>query len=82
METVYSFLYKLALDVLTGLRYKRHAASVQRGSGQKIHLLLEFAGEQGEVADSWYTGNFDETYDDVVKGCEGLLRFVQLTLTK
>jgi len=49
---------------------------------KKIHLLLEFAGEQGEVADPWYTGNFDETYDDVVKGCEGLLRFVQLTLTK
>ena len=44
---------------------------------KKITMLLRFAGENREVADPWYTGNFDETYDDVVKGCEGLLRFVQ-----
>lgn len=39
----------------------------------KVHLLLEYAGEYRDIADPWYTGNFDETYDDVVKGCEGLL---------
>jgi protein-tyrosine phosphatase len=45
--------------------------------GRKIFLLLDFAGETREVADPWYTGNFDETFDDVVKGCTGLLRFLQ-----
>lgn len=40
----------------------------------KISLLLEFAGKTREIADPWYTGNFDQTYLDVVEGCEALLR--------
>lgn len=28
---------------------------------------------KGDIADPWYTGNFDETYDDVLEGCQGLL---------
>ena len=40
----------------------------------KVHLLLEYAGKPGEeVADPWYTGGFDETWSDVLEGCEGLL---------
>lgn len=39
----------------------------------KLHLLLEYAGRQGDVADPWYTGDFDKTYEDVVAGCKGLL---------
>ncbi len=39
----------------------------------KIHLLLEYApSNHSEVADPWYTGNFDETYNDVLAGCLGL----------
>ena len=49
---------------------------------RKISMLLDFAGEKREVADPWYTGNFDETYDDVVKGCTGLLRFLQKKFVK
>ena len=40
----------------------------------KVHKLLEFAGRSGDIADPWYTGNFDETYDDVKAGCEGLMK--------
>lgn len=40
----------------------------------KIRLLLEFAGSTRPIADPWYTGNFDQTYLDVVEGCEALLR--------
>ena len=41
----------------------------------KIHLLMEYAGQPGrEVADPWYTGDFDATWDDVLAGCQGLLR--------
>jgi protein-tyrosine phosphatase len=40
---------------------------------KKIYKLLDFAGENREVADPWYTGNFDETYADVLRGCTGLL---------
>ena len=42
----------------------------------KIHLLLEYAGETGDIADPWYTGNFDVTYDDVLRGCTGLLQAI------
>ena len=41
----------------------------------KIHALLDYAGRPGEsIADPWYTGNFDETYEDVLAGCQGLLK--------
>ena len=40
---------------------------------EKIHLLLEYAGEKRDIADPWYTGNFDETYDDIDKGCRAIL---------
>lgn len=39
----------------------------------KCRRLLSFAGEEREVADPWYTGNFDATYRDAVKGCKALL---------
>ncbi len=40
----------------------------------KISLLLDHTERAGqEVADPWYTGNFDETWIDVAQGCEALL---------
>ena len=39
----------------------------------KIHPLLEYAGRVGEVADPWYTGDFEATWQDVLAGCTGLL---------
>lgn len=41
---------------------------------EKVSKLLSFADEGGDIADPWYTGNFDETYDDVLRGCEGLMK--------
>ena len=42
----------------------------------KIHKLLEYTNRGGDIADPWYTGNFDETYRDVSEGCEGLLTHI------
>ena len=39
----------------------------------KVHSLLSYAGSERSIADPWYTGNFDETYDDVLAGCKALL---------
>jgi len=39
----------------------------------KISLLLEYAGKSRDIADPWYTGNFEDTYADVVEGCAALL---------
>ena len=43
----------------------------------KIYKLPSFAGLSKDIADPWYTGNFDETYDDVLEGCEAFLDYLQ-----
>ena len=43
----------------------------------KIYKLLSFAGSDRDVADPWYTGDFDATYRDVLAGCEGLLNYFE-----
>ena len=43
----------------------------------KCQLLLSFAGENREVADPWYTGNFEATYQDVDRGCRSLLAHLE-----
>lgn len=43
---------------------------------RKIHKLLEFAGSSRDVADPWYTGDFDATWDDITEGCNALFRHV------
>lgn len=42
----------------------------------KIHLLMDYTHRPGEVADPWYTGNFEATWQDVREGCEGLLQYL------
>lgn len=40
----------------------------------KVHYLMEYAGKARDVADPWYTGNFEATWNDIYAGCTGLLR--------
>ncbi len=42
----------------------------------KLHKMMEFAGSTRDVADPWYTGDFDTTYEDVCDGCRGLLGYL------
>lgn len=42
----------------------------------KIFKLLSFADSERDIADPWYSGDFDTTYVDIMKGCEGLLRML------
>ena len=42
----------------------------------KIRKLPEFAGKQTDIAAPWYTGNFDDTYDDILEGCMALLEVI------
>lgn len=44
---------------------------------KKIYKLLEFADSMEDVADPWYTGDFERTYKDVLKGCKGLLKYIE-----
>ncbi len=42
----------------------------------KVHLLLDYTDRPGDIADPWYTGDFEATYRDVVEGCEGFLKHI------
>ena len=42
----------------------------------KIHLLLDYSKYPRDIADPWYTGNFDDTYRDVVEGCEAFMKYL------
>ena len=41
---------------------------------KKIYKLLTFAGRSDDVADPWYTNDFETTYNDIYSGCNGLLK--------
>lgn len=44
------------------------------GNDKKIYKLLTFAGRSDDVADPWYTNDFETTYNDIYSGCNGLLK--------
>ena len=46
----------------------------------KMYKLLEFVGKSRDIADPWYTGNFDDTYNDIMEGLEGLWRVLSAKL--
>lgn len=46
----------------------------------KVCRLLDLVENKRDIADPWYTGNFDKTYDDVLEGCEKLLEIVKRQL--
>ena len=39
----------------------------------KIHRLLDFTTEPRDIADPWYTGDFETTFQDILEGCEAML---------
>lgn len=46
-------------------------------SKQKVYRLLDFTENPRDIADPWYTGNFDKTYKDVLEGCDALLNAIK-----
>ena len=43
----------------------------------KVQRLLDYTNRPRDIADPWYTGNFDETYEDIQEGCEGFLDYLE-----
>ncbi len=43
----------------------------------KIRMLMDYTQRPGDVADPWYTGDFEATWRDVLEGCEGLLQQIE-----
>ena len=66
--------YLIGMDTANIRNINRIAGGDPEG---KVYKLLSFAGSGRDVADPWYTGDFDATYRDVLAGCEGLLKYLQ-----
>ncbi len=66
--------YLIGMDTANIRNMNRIVGSDDEG---KIYKLLSFAGSGRDIADPWYTGNFDDTFHDVWMGCEGLIRFLK-----
>lgn len=68
-----------AYNYLIGME-QRNLINMQRILGAdpqyKVFRLLDFTKHPGDIADPWYTGDFDTTYRDVLEGCEALLQYV------
>lgn len=66
--------YLIGMDTANIRNMNRIAGGDPEG---KIYKLPSFAGLSKDIADPWYTGNFDETYRDVLEGCEAFLDYLQ-----
>lgn len=66
-------------DYLIGME-TRNLTNMKRIVGEdtdgKIFRLLDFTDSPKDIADPWYTGNFDITYDEVKMGCEALFAYI------
>ena len=67
-------------DYILGME-ERNIRNILRIVGKdpegKVKLLLDYSDNPRDIADPWYTGNFDATYDDVLEGCTGLLEHLK-----
>ena len=66
-----SFDYIIGMDNANIRNLKRMLNGDPDG---KISRMLDYTHRPGEVADPWYTGDFEATYRDVLEGCQGLLK--------
>ena len=62
--------YLIGMDAANVRDMKRIVAP--KGEG-KVCRLLDYASSPRSIADPWYTGDFEQTYEDVVEGCAALL---------
>ncbi len=69
-------------DLLVGMddRNIRNMTRMCGGDPEgKIVKLMDFTNRQGDVADPWYTGDFEATWKDVLEGCQGMLKELGVT---
>lgn len=65
------------LIVMDDMNIRNLRRIIGSDSDHKVYKLLEFAGSSRDIADPWYTGNFDETYSDIVEGVTALIETIE-----
>ncbi len=67
-------------DYIIGMdswNYRNMLRIAGKDKEKKISLLLDYTEHPRDVADPWYTGDFEKTYEDVLAGCQGFLAFLR-----
>lgn len=67
-------------DYIIGMdswNYRNMLRIAGKDNKEKISLLLDYTDHPRDVADPWYTGDFEKTYDDVLAGCQGFLAYLR-----
>lgn len=67
-------------DYIIGMDSFNMQRMLPEDTENKVYRLLDFTSNSGDIADPWYTGNFDATYNDVLNGCSALLDKIQKEL--
>ena len=68
------FDYIIAMEEQNMVNIKRIVGDDKE---QKIYKLLDFSDNPRDIADPWYTGNFDKTYEDIKEGLEGFMEYLK-----
>ena len=74
MDDYHNFDYLVIMDENNARNLKR---IIGDDVDSKVYKAMSFVGESRDVKDPWYTGNFDETYDDVSRSCDALLELIK-----
>ena len=67
-------------DFIIGME-ESNISNIRRIVGEdkdnKMYRLLDFSDNPRDIADPWYTGNFEVTYNDIVEGCNGFIKYLE-----
>ncbi|MCB6804983.1 low molecular weight phosphotyrosine protein phosphatase [Veillonella parvula] len=74
VDDYHNFDYLIIMDENNGRNLKR---IIGNDIDSKVYKAMSFVGESSDVKDPWYTGNFDETYDDISRSCDALLELIK-----
>ncbi len=66
--------YIIAMDRSNLRNMKRFVGDDEQ---KRVSLMMDYTNRQGDVADPWYTGDFETTWNDICEGCEGLLETIE-----
>ena len=61
---------------MDSMNYRNIMRIIKSDPDNKVSLLLDFTEHPHSVADPWYSGDFDTTYNDVLTGCQALLAHI------
>ena len=74
VDDYHNFDYLVIMDENNARNLKR---IIEDDVDSKVYKAMSFVGDGRDVKDPWYTGNFDETYDDISRSCDALLMLIK-----